>query len=476
MIFSHFHHSEVKVSFPRTASQHGDSVESSGRPGVSIVSEPNTADNLLLFDAENKSLEGERDSKYPNKRSRTSESERSFKANNFQNTKETEDSAIFRPYARRNRSKINRDPARSSSTELAQSRGGGATSLSIRRESVDVKGSDSEAGNHKNRHASSVSCPSSATSNGDLVLKKVVPSNLLKTEDDGLVIRESTARTKNSPVKEKVDIVFRKSSADVASRETGLTGVKAHAVSASTVADSLSAVMTGSQESNSTQVNGLRDPQGEKEILKNSATVGGKGLDQDSSHANNVEVDVDTIIDLRRVDKSDTNIISIQSASIVEGILNPTVDELVNTKSEEAGDSTIIISEQNSGHQSLTQSLKVDNQDHRSTVELHNEKKCSETERKKQDDIDIPQTDMKVTSGLADSSNSSLCPMKSQTAAETSTCISSKNLMSGPGITALKQQHSLDGGSRMLDTLKEDSILEEARIIKVLFFNLACRS
>ncbi|CAH8276964.1 unnamed protein product [Arabidopsis lyrata] len=458
--------SEVKDSFPRTASQHGDSVESSGRPGVSIVSEPNTADNLLLFDAETKSLEGERDSKYPNKRSRTSESERSVKANNFQNTKETEDSAIFRPYARRNRSKINRDPARSSSTELVPSRGGLATSLSIRRESVDVKGSDSEAGKHKNRHASSVSCPNSATSNGDIILKNFLSTSLLKTEDDGLVVRESTARTKNSPVKEKVDIVYRKSSADLASRGTGLTGVKAHTVSASTVANSFSAEMAGSQETNSTQVNGLRDPRGEKEILKNTATVGRKGLDQESSHANNDEVDVDTKIDLDRVDKSDTNRIPIERASRVEGILNPTVGEMVNTKTEdEAGDSTIIISEQNSGHQSQTQSLKVESQDHRSAVDLHNEKKCSETERKQQDDLDILQTDMKVTSGLADTSNSSLCPKKSQTAAETSTSISSQNLLSGPGITVL-QQHSLDGGSRMLDTLKEDSILEEAWSIK----------
>ncbi|KAL1200409.1 Chromatin modification-related protein EAF1 A [Cardamine amara subsp. amara] len=432
----HFLKSEVKDSFPRTASQHGDSVESSGRPGFSIVSEPNTADNLLLFDAETKSLEGERNPKYPNKRSRTSESERSFKKNNFQNTKETEDSAFFRPYARRNRSKINRDPARSSSTELAQSRGGLATSLSIRRESGDAKGSDSEAGNHKNIH-------------------------------DELVVRESTATTKDGPVKEKVDIVHKKSSADVASRETGLTGVKAHTVSASTVANSLSAVMKGSQETNSTQVNGLKDPRGEKESLKDSATVGEKGLDQESSHANNVEVDVDTKIDLHRMDKSDSIRIPMQSTSRVEGILNPTVGEMANAKREdEAGDSTIIIREQSSGHQSYIQSLKIENQDHRSTVELHNEKKCSETERKQQDDLDILQRDMKVISGLADTSESSLYPRKSQAAAETSTLTNSKTVLSGPGITVLNHQHSLDNGSRMLDTLKEDSILEEAQIIK----------
>lgn len=471
MILSVFNHSEVKDSFPRTASPHGDSVESSGRPGVSIVSEPNTADNLLLFDAEDKLLEGERNSKYPNKRSRASESERSFKSNNFQNSKEAEDSVIFRPYARRNRSKINRDPARSNSTELVQSRGGLATSLSIRRESVDVKGSVPEASNQKNRHTSSVSCPTSATLNGNIVSKNVVPSNLLNTEDDGLVVRDSNATTKNTPVKEKVDIANRKSSADAVSRETDHTGEKVHDISASTVSDSLKAVVTGSQETNTIQLNGLKDTRGEKESSTNSAAVGEQGLDQESSHVNNVEVDVDTKIDLHRVEKPDSNRIPMQSASGVEGFLDPTVGKMANTKNEEAGDPTIIISEQNSGNQSQMKSLKDENQGHRSTVELQNEKNSTETERKQQDDLDALQSDMKVTGGLADTCNSSLYPSKSEAAAETSIC--SKNVLSGPAITALKHQHSLDGGLRMVDTLKEDAILEEARTIQVLFFNLA---
>ncbi|KAF8088527.1 hypothetical protein N665_0538s0025 [Sinapis alba] len=427
--------SGVKDSLLRTASPPGDSVESSGRPGVS---EPNTADNLLLFDSDNKSLEGQ----YPNKRSRTSESQRSFKVNYSRGKKETEESAIFRPYARRNRSKINRDPARASSTELVQSRGGGglSTSLSVRKESVDVKGSDSEAGNHKTR-------PTSATSNGNTLLKDVVPGNLFKTEDDEMVVRESTAATENSPVEEKVNI---------ANRETGLTGVKAHAVSASTVVDSLSAVVTGCQETNSSQLNGLKDPRGEKECLKDSAAVEAKRLDRESSHANDVEVGVHTKVDLHRVD---SNSMPMQNASRVDEILNPTVCEMANAKSDEAGESTIIISEQQ-------KSLKVENQDHISTVELHNENKCFETESKQRDDLDIPQNDIKVTSGLADASDSSLWPIKSQVATETSPCRVSKNVLPDPGITALEDQHSLDDSSRKADTLMEDSILEEARIIK----------
>ncbi|KAL8258939.1 hypothetical protein R6Q59_026892 [Mikania micrantha] len=44
--------SEVKGSFAITASPHGDSVDSSGRLGAPSVGEPNSADNLMLFDCE----------------------------------------------------------------------------------------------------------------------------------------------------------------------------------------------------------------------------------------------------------------------------------------------------------------------------------------------------------------------------------------------------------------------------------------
>ncbi|CAH1417891.1 unnamed protein product [Lactuca virosa] len=52
--------SEVKGSFAITASPHGDSVESSGRLGALSVGEPNSADNLMLFDGNNKFREVER--------------------------------------------------------------------------------------------------------------------------------------------------------------------------------------------------------------------------------------------------------------------------------------------------------------------------------------------------------------------------------------------------------------------------------
>ncbi|KAL8117776.1 hypothetical protein AgCh_015610 [Apium graveolens] len=51
--------SEAKGSFALADSPPGDSVESSGRPGVPLAYEPNSADNLMLFDGENSIPTGE---------------------------------------------------------------------------------------------------------------------------------------------------------------------------------------------------------------------------------------------------------------------------------------------------------------------------------------------------------------------------------------------------------------------------------
>nr|CAD1828645.1 unnamed protein product [Ananas comosus var. bracteatus] len=89
--------SEAKGSFALAASPHGDSVESSGRPGSSMGREPNIADNLLLLDGDN------------------SNREQSSQIDGGHNAKESEDSPIFRlgvksqAYARRNRSRSSRD-------------------------------------------------------------------------------------------------------------------------------------------------------------------------------------------------------------------------------------------------------------------------------------------------------------------------------------------------------------------------------
>lgn len=442
-------------------------MESSGRPGVPTNSEPNTADNLLLFDSENKSVEGE-SLRYPNRQNRA-DSERSCKANTNKNTKETEDSAIFRPYARRNRSKINRDPARSSSTDIVQNRGGLATSVSIRRGSVDGKGCIAEAASQKDR--TSVSCPIFANSNGTITPKNVVPSNPLNTKvDGGPVVQESTAGSKTSLLKDEADITIRKSSAYLPSEETGLAGEKAQLVLTSTEIDSPEAATIAGQDNSSAQLNGLRDSTGEKESLKDRGAAGTKGLESESSHANSLEVDVDTERDLYRVDKLDSDEISMHKASRVEGLLNQTVGEMTKTKIEdETGRSPTIISECSPVREMQMNSVKIENQSYRSIDELQNEEKCCDTEKKLQDELVVPENERKITSVLDDNSSSSLHPGNPQASVDASSCMVGDNVLSGTDIEALKHQPSSDGGSKALDTVKEDSILEEARMIQVFF-------
>ncbi|CAA7045810.1 unnamed protein product [Microthlaspi erraticum] len=456
----HFLNSEVKDSFALTASPHGDSVESSGRPGVPTVSEPNTADNLLLFDSESKSVEGE-SLRYPNRQNRA-ESERSCKANANKNTKETEDSAIFRPYARRNRSKVNRDPARSSSTDIVQNRGGLATSVSIRRGSDCIP----EAASQKDRHTTSVSCPVFANSNGTVAPKNVVPSNPLNTKvDGGLVVQESTAGSKTSPLKDEADFTIRKSSAYLPFEET--VEEKAQLDLTSMEIDSPKAAIIAGQDDSSTQLNGLRDSSGEKESLKDRGASGTKGLESESSHVNNLELDVDTERDLYRVDKLDSDDISMHKASRAEGLLNQTAGEMTKTKIEdETGCSPTIISECSPVREMQMNSVKIENQSYRNTAELQNEEKCSDTEKKLQDELVVPENGRKVTSVLEDNPSSSLHPGNPQASVDASSCMVGDNVLSGTDIEALKHQPSSDGGSKVVDTVKEDSILEEARVIQ----------
>ncbi|KAI9124166.1 hypothetical protein K1719_005466 [Acacia pycnantha] len=102
--------SEAKGNFSLTASPHGDSVDSSARPGAPYVSEPNTANNLLVLGIDNELAKGERRPVHQSRRNNVAPSEQSSKIGGSQNAKDSEDSAIFRTYARRKGSKTNQGP------------------------------------------------------------------------------------------------------------------------------------------------------------------------------------------------------------------------------------------------------------------------------------------------------------------------------------------------------------------------------
>nr|KYP76876.1 E1A-binding protein p400 [Cajanus cajan] len=168
--------SEAKGSFALTASPHGDSVDSSARPGPPLASEPNTADNLLLFDGENELPETGRRCLHSNRRNNIAPSEQSSQIEGSQNAKETEDSAIFRPYARRNRSRSIHGP---------------------RGASREVKGLMCETNSQKNPNLPTVSKPKPSSLNGDIGTKNLTTNNTLNNELVGIRDHHSTIAAVN---------------------------------------------------------------------------------------------------------------------------------------------------------------------------------------------------------------------------------------------------------------------------------------
>ncbi|CAL5049927.1 unnamed protein product [Urochloa decumbens] len=106
--------SEAKGSFAFAASPHGDSVESSGKPGNSLCREGNTADNLMLLDGDTSNIGGEKIVRRGTKRANAAPAEQLLHCDGQNNAKEGEDSGLLRvgaksqAYARR-RSKSIRD-------------------------------------------------------------------------------------------------------------------------------------------------------------------------------------------------------------------------------------------------------------------------------------------------------------------------------------------------------------------------------
>ncbi|XP_075493581.1 LOW QUALITY PROTEIN: chromatin modification-related protein EAF1 B-like [Primulina tabacum] len=120
-----FETSEAKVSFAGTVLPHGDSAESSGRPGTPH-GEASSADNLMLFAIEREVSGSDRSSLHLSN-SHVVPSEQSFQTDVSHKTMEPGDSAAFdlagKAYKRRYRSHTSRDRTRSSSTDVNPSCG-----------------------------------------------------------------------------------------------------------------------------------------------------------------------------------------------------------------------------------------------------------------------------------------------------------------------------------------------------------------
>ncbi|CAN6331761.1 unnamed protein product [Urochloa humidicola] len=107
--------SDAKGSFP--ASPHGDSVESSGKPGSSLCRETNTADNLMLLNGSNNGIAEGRIVKRGTKRLNAAQPKQSLPNDGHKSVKKPVVSGLSRlgdksqAYVRRNRSKPNRESA-----------------------------------------------------------------------------------------------------------------------------------------------------------------------------------------------------------------------------------------------------------------------------------------------------------------------------------------------------------------------------
>ncbi|KAE8676274.1 Helicase/SANT-associated, putative isoform 2 [Hibiscus syriacus] len=480
----HFVISEAKGSFAFTASPHGDSVESSGRPGIPAVCEPNSADNLILFDGENELPEGERKSMHSRKRKTVVPSEQSSQMDWAQNAKESEDSAIFRPYARRNRSKINRDGARSSSTEMVQGRGGHGSSLPARGSSKDDKALTSETNNENDKNTPSVNTRKFATSNGDLASKVKTSDNRLNVElDDRQAAEATTDQSKGDLFKSKVDATVPneavqleayKSPVNLVSEEPDLVGVKELVVSTGFECPPGTGATKAENDAISNKLNGPGDAKRDGKDIplegkNSSSTQGVKGLDSEAfCTENSLSLDVNNdngvCINPKNVESKGK---PMEKKSEKEESLNLVVD---NNETMAVDNVAIIYDTSTSLNQnhSLNNSMGKVEKEIRSV--LQNEVSFPSNNEVQQSGHPVSEADGKTSTVLGYNSNS-----KSENISASRPLITVGNFICEiPERTLLEKTStantdvptSLDNHVKEVYKAHEDSILEEARIIK----------
>ncbi|MBA0605662.1 hypothetical protein Godav_018214 [Gossypium davidsonii] len=488
--------SDAKGSFAPTASPHGDSVESSGRPGIPAVCEPSSADSLLLFSGENELPEGERKSMNSRKWNTVFPSEQSSRMDGAQNTKESEDSAIFRPYARRNRSKINRDGARSSPKDIVQGRGGHGPCLPAHVASKDVKALTSETNNQKGKNIHCVDATKLTTSDGDLASKMITSDNQFNMAfDGGQATEETTDQSKGDITESKVDVTFSKSLIDDLHKETAQVEADKSPVNlvpaeSDLVAGKEQGVSTGLEESPATgttkaengtgynQLNGFghakRDEEKPIEGQNSSVAIGMKGLDSVSSCTQNslrldVNNDKDVYINPKNVDSNGK---LVEQTSEKEESLNLAVGEMAKQNSEiKAVDNVAVVLDT---YRSVIQNDSLND----STVkvveetrsELQNEGSCLSNDEAQRSSHAVSEAEREVSTVPGDNSNSykeNFSSSLPQGKMDNTICeIPDTTLLGITSIAIPDTQASLDNHVKVVDKAHEDSIMEEAGIIE----------
>ncbi|KAE8646245.1 hypothetical protein Csa_015747 [Cucumis sativus] len=483
--------SEAKGSFVLTASPHGDSVESSGIPGPPTTCEPNSADNLLLLRGANELSGGERTSRRPSSKAAVAPSEQSSQLDGSQNNKETEDSAIFKPYARRHRSKSNRDGGRSSSSDIVRSHGSNTLSLATRQETRELKGTLPETCNEKNQ---ALSNPKSSSSNGDNILKMVTVDGRLDMElNDAHDHDTTTATTNGSPPESEFNnsasrclkdnlhnqqsqVIAQQARTGVGSQGPDVVGEERELVPGIVEHPNSVAAIKVESESTSASVHGCNEltkdsklPNGDQ---NGNVVLGKKQLDSVSSSNKNrlgldVNMDIDMCSNSRKVDLKRNSIEKLSSSDQTsyqigtEGMLKK---EVVASDSTPVTHDGHIVSHLNI---SSNGSVPRDGRDsHTSRPNLHNEvnivSDAKEVEQRGKNELRTDEKKNTVSGEDSKECKENLYSEHPEVPLDLSKNEIREHTMPGRNSSALSDGREL----KQADKAYEDSILEEARIIE----------
>ncbi|XP_022953448.1 chromatin modification-related protein EAF1 B-like [Cucurbita moschata] len=491
--------SEAKGSFVLTASPHGDSVESSGIPGPPTTCEPNSADNLLLLRGANEPSGAERNSRRPSSKATVAPSEQSSQLDGSQNNKETEDSAIFRPYARRHRSRSNRDGGRSSSSDIVRSHGGNILSLAARQEAREPKGTVPEMCNERNQ---ALSNPKSLSANGD-ILKMVTDDGRLDMELNGTrdleTTPDTTTATTNGSAPESefnnsasrcpkgnlhnqpCQVIAQQTRTGVGSQGPDIVGEERELVTG--VVEHPTSVSATKVESESTSagVHGCNELTKETKMpnggQNGNVVLGKKQLDLvSSSNRSRLGVDVNMDIDIcnnsRKVDSMRNSIEKLPSSDQISYQIG---NEGMLEKEVVASDSTPVSQDDhNVSHQNISSNGSVfrDGRDsHTSSPNLHKEihivSDAKELEQSGKNELAIDEKKNTVSGEDSKERKENIFSVQPEVSLDLSKNEIREHTMSGRNSSALSDGQGFSGReSTQADKAYEDSILEEARIIE----------
>ncbi|KAI4329872.1 hypothetical protein MLD38_028207 [Melastoma candidum] len=448
-----------------TASTHGDSIESSGRPGGPITCEHNCVDSRLNFDGGTDAPEGDKKPVRLDRINSIVRPDQSVKTDNNHSAKESEDSAIFRPYSRRNWSRLNRDSGRPSSADLLKYRGSHGSSLPAHTGIKDSGVSTVDSSDLKESHPCSVSQAEFPDKNNEL--SKSIPEVCLGADEDGPT-QSSKSIKKNEFPEVRLDTVTwveppavyltddKRTSSDEPNKGTGLSrGVEDELPEEDCNLPSASSLKADPEMSG--QLNSIReivvnDKSAINEALNNSAAVNSKAVNSESSCACSTEkVHVDPMtVDNQNLAVEKTELVMAENVALGETVNGQNDSATIGGGADGEREATL------SRHNRIVCVVTDQGED-----ESHG---CSTMNKREQSPVE---PEIEEAGLLADKTNidQEICSeMKPNEPTEAQNSEISKIIpLTGVEVTG-QEVSSADNNSRL--AASEDSVLEEAKIIE----------